>query len=583
MITKTRKLSKNMKQKIDFVQAIKDRVNLVDILSNDLNLIKTGSNYKALCPFHDEKTPSFTVNVAKQNYKCFGCGKNGDVFSYLMEKYKITFREALEKLAKDLNITLDNNFISQNVNSRKNSQYYYKVMNEINSYYSSILKQHLINNNISFLDKKKITLEKIEKYNLGLSTNSENLETFLSKKSISIDYLIENNIFKINNFKKKYDLFTNRIIFPIKDRFENIIAFGGRALNDEKPKYINSWENNIFQKRKILYNLPSLNDIKNRTDDVYIVEGYTDVIAMESEGLKAVAPLGTSLTIDQFKIIWKLVNEPILLMDGDKAGVNASSRALDLVMTELQGENSLNFIFLENGKDPDDIINTVNKENSIASIIRNKYSLIEALFYFYGSEENLTSPERIINFKNKLFKKINNIKDIDIRNLYRSFVLNRINKISKNQINKFGNTSDNNKKDIFFTNLLKNKKAENFVVRRERSILSAMINNLSLLKQNDEILAKVRLSNSDLEELRDKIIDIISTEIIGNSGDLKKSLLEKGYERLIKRHFHTKDCIKFDLIEEYAKEGSDLHYATKTLLNIINIQEKWYSNKNKTL
>ena len=111
-----------MKQKTDYVQIIKERVNLVEILSNDLNLIKSGSNYKALCPFHEEKTPSFTVNVAKQNYVCYGCGKSGDVFSYIMEKYKITFREALEKLAKDLNISLDNHFVSQNINSRKNSQ-----------------------------------------------------------------------------------------------------------------------------------------------------------------------------------------------------------------------------------------------------------------------------------------------------------------------------------------------------------------------------------------------------------------------------------------------------------------------------
>ncbi|MEC6996667.1 MAG: CHC2 zinc finger domain-containing protein, partial [Pseudomonadota bacterium] len=151
-----------MKKKTDYVQVIKERVNLVEILSNDLKLIKSGSNYKALCPFHEEKTPSFTINVAKQNYVCYGCGKSGDVFSYIMEKYKITFREALEKIAKDFNISLDNNYISQNINSKKNSQYYYKVMNEIASYYSSILKQHLVNNNINFLDKKKITLEKIE-------------------------------------------------------------------------------------------------------------------------------------------------------------------------------------------------------------------------------------------------------------------------------------------------------------------------------------------------------------------------------------------------------------------------------------
>ena len=130
---------------------------------------------------------------------------------------------------------------------------------------------------------------------------------------------------------------------------------------------------------------------------------------------------------------------------------------------------------------------------------------------------------------------------------------------------------------------MKNKKVESFIVRRERSILSAMINNLSLLKRNDEILAKVQLSNFELAELRDKIIDIISTENIKHSDELKKSLLDIGYAALIKKHFQTKDCIKFELVEEYAKEGSDLNYATKSLLNMINIQEEWYLKKNKTL
>ena len=456
-------------------------------------------------------------------------------------------------------------------------------MNEIALYYNSNLKHHLVNNNISFLNKKKISLEIIEKYTLGLSKNCNNLEAFLSKKSISLDYLIKNNIFKINKYKKKYDLFTNRIMFPIKDRFENIIAFGGRTLADEKPKYINSWENSFFKKRNVLYNLPCLNNIKSRADNVYIVEGYTDVIAMESQGFKAVAPLGTSLTIEQFKLVWKFVNEPTLLMDGDTAGMNASSRALDLVMSELQGENSLNFIFLKEGKDPDDIINSKNQTYSFGSLLNNKQSLIEALFIFYGNEEALNSPERIINFKNKILKKIKSINDRDIRELYRSFVVNRINEISKTQINKFGSISNTNKKDIYFTNLIKNKKTENFIIRREKSILLAMINNLQLLKQNDEILAKVYISNVELEELRNKIIDIISTENILKSEDLKKLLIAKGYETIIKKHFHTKDCLRFDLVEEYTKENSDIKYATKTLLNIISIQEKWYQKKNKSL
>ena len=321
-----------MKNKIDYSQIIKDKIDIVDMLSRELNLIKSGDNYKALCPFHEEKTPSFTVNTKKQNYVCYGCGKNGDIFSYVMEKYKINFKEALEKLAKDANIKLNATLYNSSKGSYSNSKYYFKVMNDIALYYNSNLKKFLANNNISFLEKKKITNEKIEKYNLGLSDNSDKLEKFLAKTSVSLDYLIENNIFKINKFEKKFDLFTNRIMFPIKDRFENTIAFGGRTLSEEKPKYINSWENRFFKKRMTLYNLPSLNRIKKRSEEVYIVEGYTDVIAMESKGMKAIAPLGTSLSIEQFKLVWKFVNEPTLLMDGDEAGINASSRALDLIL-----------------------------------------------------------------------------------------------------------------------------------------------------------------------------------------------------------------------------------------------------------
>ena len=276
-----------MKEKIDVAKLIKDKINIVDIISKDQKVIKAGSNYKALCPFHNEKTPSFTINTTKQNYVCYGCGKSGDVFSYLMEKYKISFRDALEKLAIETNINIKEYiFSNNNKTERKNSHQYNFVMNEIALFYNDRLKNHLINNNISFLDKKNITLEKIEKYKLGLSSNSNELETFLNSKSIYIEYLLENNIFKINKYNNKYDLFTNRVMFPILDKYERVIAFGGRSLDKDQPKYINSWENSFFKKREVLYNFPSLNSVKNREEEVFIVEGYTDVIAMESLGLK---------------------------------------------------------------------------------------------------------------------------------------------------------------------------------------------------------------------------------------------------------------------------------------------------------
>ena len=148
------------------------------------------------------------------------------------------------------------------------------------------------------------------------------------------------------------------------------------VLSKEKPKYINSWENSFFKKREVLYNFPALNSVKNREEEVFIVEGYTDVIAMESTGFKAVAPLGTSLTLEQFKILWRFVNEPTLLMDGDLAGIKASSRALDIVISEIEPEKTLNFIFLKEGKDPDDLINE--KDNSLTPYL--KFSKINLIF-----------------------------------------------------------------------------------------------------------------------------------------------------------------------------------------------------------
>ena len=193
-----------MKEKIDLAKLVKDRLNIIDIIGREQKLIKVGSNYKSLCPFHNEKTPSFIINMQKQNYVCYGCGKSGDIFSYIMEKYKFSFREALEKLAAEANINIKDHNFSDNANkSRQESAHYHTVMNYVASYYNENLKKYLTDNSIPFLEKKNISLEKVEKYQLGLSNNSNDLEAFLNSKSISTEYLIEKNIFKVNSFKKK--------------------------------------------------------------------------------------------------------------------------------------------------------------------------------------------------------------------------------------------------------------------------------------------------------------------------------------------------------------------------------------------
>ena len=329
-----------MSENVDFVKIIKSRLNIVDLISKDVKLIRSGSNLKGLCPFHNEKTPSFLVNIQKENFKCFGCGKGGDIFSYIMEKYKVDFKESLRILANEAGIEIKkNNFSNEySVNKNEDKKKYFQIMEDIAEYYHYNLKKTLKKNDYrnKILEEKKIGSHIIEKYFLGLSTDMEALKGYLSKKNIDLEILIDLGIFKRNQYGKPYDMFTNRLMFPIRDGFERVVGFGGRALDNTGPKYINSWENNYFKKRLLLYNMNNLKNLKSRSQDLFIVEGYTDVISMEENGYNAVAPLGTAVSIDQIQLSWKYVNHPNVLFDGDEAGVKATLRVLDLVLPEVE-------------------------------------------------------------------------------------------------------------------------------------------------------------------------------------------------------------------------------------------------------
>ncbi len=571
-----------MNIKIDYVKIIKSKLRISDIIGKDVKLIKSGNQLKALCPFHNEKTPSFVVNDDKESYVCYGCGSKGDIFSYIMEKYKIDFKEAIRILALEAGIDFEekkNTFKNISTDNRKK---YYSIMSHVAKFYHENLIDYLRNNRLSFLEEKKINQKLISDFYLGLSTNFEELEINLKKNSINTDDLIDLGIIKTNKYGKKYDMFNNRVMFPIKDNLERVIAFGGRRLDSEGPKYINSWENDFFKKRNILYNMNCMNSLKNKTDDLLLVEGYTDVIALQSAGFKAVAPLGTAISTDQIKLAWKYVNEPILFLDGDTAGINASNRVLNLVLPELKPDKSLKFVLADDSKDPEEIINHDNGVAAIHNILANKISFFDAMTFFESNKE-LNSPERLLGFKNRLLSKLDLIEDLETKDLYKFFLKKKYSSLIESNFTKSNYAHQSYQKDKYFVNISKRKTNKDFVLRRERAIIGAMLNNFKLLTNYDEVLAKIYLSNNDLNKLRDAIIDIISSEKIENSMELKTAIIKKGFTNLIKKHFVTSDCINFNLVERYAKESTDLEYSKKALLEILNIQEKWYNNKNKIL
>ena len=573
-----------MKDNVDYAKIIKAKINLVDFLSKDLRLFKSGSNYKALCPFHNEKTPSFTINQDKNSFNCFGCGVSGDVFSYVMEKYKIDFKEALKILANEVGVNLKNTNYSSLKKSSENKAKYLQIMNLISNFYNENLKKNYLNNEHinTFLKTKNIDTTTIEKFHLGYSEDFLGVIKFLNKKGFDDKILTDLNIFKKNSNNKIYDLYSKRIIFPIKDKLNNTIGFGGRILEGIGPKYINSSENEFFKKRSLLYNMNNLKNIKSKLDKLFLVEGYTDVIAMEKAGFNAVAPLGTAVSQEQLKLAWQYNNEPIIFFDGDRAGKAASIRVLDIALQHLGVERSLSFIFSDNSEDPDTILNKTNGKDILKSLLENKSSSIETLI---KSEliENMNTPERILLFKKNLSNKINKIENTEIKNLYNYVMNEKIQESLKESIKKTDYNPIKINKDHQFIKKYKDRKEEQFVLRRERSILGAMINNFNLLKNNDEILAEVHISNNELSLLRDNIIEIISKKDINESLQLKESLINKGLSQIIKRHFNTRDCIQFSLIENYANEKTNINNANKAFLDIINLQQEWHKRKNKNL
>ena len=566
---------------IDYAKIIKDKIKISDVIGKDCDLIRSGNGYKALCPFHKEKTPSFTVSDIKSSYNCFGCGRRGDVYSYVMERNSIDFVDALKLLAPLADVDLNSNKIIYKSDTRNKEKKYFDIMQLISQHYQNNLYYFLQNKNLEILNKKKIDKNLIDKFRLGLSSNSFDLEKHLNKHSIDSSSLIELGIFKENDNGNRFDLFKNRLMFPILDKIDRVLAFGGRLLNGDGPKYINSWENNFFKKRQVLYNLNGLKGLKNRNENIFLVEGYTDVIALSKTGNYAVAPLGTSISLEQLFILWKYIDEPTVFFDGDQAGQKAAKRLLDISLPELDVGKSLNFILLADKVDPDDILNSPNGHEKLFKILKNKKSLLETLMIF-EKKIDLSSPERLLGYKKILLNKLNMIRNDEIKRLYKVFLKQNLNDIFTKSL-KNNNTGFNQANDAFFLKASKEKSENRFVLRRERAIVVAMINHFKLLQNYDEKLALIPLSNTELSKIRDIIIEILSTNTIFSSEEIKKLLIEKGYSSLLKKHFSTIDCIKYNLVEKHAKETTDIKEASKTLIDLMNIQEKWYKNQNKNL
>jgi DNA primase len=326
--------------KSESIENLKSIIDIVDVIGNYLQLKKEGSNYKALCPFHSEKTPSFVVSPAKQIYHCFGCGASGDAIKFIMEMEKLSYPEAIEKLANMYNFKLD----------YTSSKSFVKldVLESVNNYYISNLYKNKIA--LEYLKNRGLKDSTIEKFSLGFAPDSQTQINYFKNANLDLKALNELGVLVNGDYPRLIE----RITFPIFSATNKIIAFGGRTITNHPAKYINFTNTKIFNKSKTLYGLNFAREHILRKKELIIVEGYMDVIMLHQAGYNtAVATLGTALTVEHLPIIKKLNTKVNILYDSDTAGINAALKASKMLYREFfEGK----VILLEGGKDPADIV-----------------------------------------------------------------------------------------------------------------------------------------------------------------------------------------------------------------------------------
>lgn len=404
-----------MRYSDDLIEEIRMKNDIVDVISGYVKLQRKGSSYFGLCPFHNEKSPSFSVSPGKQMYYCFGCGAGGNVFTFLMEYENFTFPEALEMLADRAGVELPKLEYSKEAKEQADlKSALLQINKEAAKFYYYQLRQKVGEQGMAYLKGRELSDETINKFGLGYSDKfSNNLYRYLKGKGYSDDLLRQSGLFNVDEKRGMYDKFWNRVIYPIMDVNNRVIGFGGRVMGDAKPKYLNSPETKIFDKSRNLYGLNMARS--SRKKNLIICEGYMDVISMHQAGFtNAVASLGTALTSGHASLLKRYTQEVLLLYDSDEAGVRAALRAIPILREA--GLNS-RVVNLRPYKDPDEFI-----KNLGAEAFEERLKQASDSFMFRvsvaESEFQMEEPQGQNRFFERCAEMILELKDELERNLY---------------------------------------------------------------------------------------------------------------------------------------------------------------------
>lgn len=535
---------------------ILENSDIVAIIGDYVDLKKSGNSYKGLCPFHNEKTPSFTVDDRKQLFHCFGCGEGGDVVSFIMHKEGLSYIDSMKYLAKKAGIKLDDTKSSK---ENKILNRYYDINKDIMMYfYKNLLTDKA---GQIYLKNRGFKSNIVNTFMLGFAKNSwDDLLSYVKNKDYLLDDIENLGLIKKSQNGKYYDKYRNRLIFPIINHYGKVIGFGGRSIDSTMPKYLNSPESQVFKKR---YNLYGLNIFKKQSNkDIILVEGYMDVIGLNNQGIdQAVASLGTSLTSDQAKLLKRYAKNVYICYDEDNAGIKATDRAIEILLDE---GIKPNIISLEKGLDPDDFVKKygrdafIKKMDEASDVYNYKYNKILDLYAESKDNEKFEKLNLFIEFLSSI--KSDLTREIFINNVSKLFDIDK--STLKESVLKYNDnykkTYKNQNKDSFYNkNDFKNFNTnQNTIIERKKySVSTNELEALRLyLNQKDEY--------DENKEFFDQVI--VDEKLL----EIKQYIDKNGFDKISENFSND-----YQFIIDYIKDKSNKIVGNE-LIEKINLENR---------
>ena len=539
-----------------------------EVVSRRVKLIRRGREFVGLSPFNPEKSPSFTVNDQKGFYHCFSSSKHGDIFGFLMETEGLSFPEAVERLAGEAGIPMPERSHDDIVREEKRAELV-DVMEMAAVYFEDRLQSGDGATARGYLADRGLAVKTQQGFRLGYAGASRNaLKSHLGGLNISTEQMVEAGLLIAgDDIPVSYDRFRDRVMFPITDIKDRVIAFGGRALSSDAPaKYLNSPETSLFHKGHVLYNFATARKVAYDVGTMVVVEGYMDVIALAAAGFtNAVAPLGTALTPDQIRLMWRAAPEPILCFDGDKAGLKAAYRAVETVLPLLKPGHSLKFALLPEGQDPDDLIRERGRD-AMEEVLSAARPLDDILWMreLEGGEWN--TPEQRALLESRFDELLATIEDAKVKRHYETNLQERLRRqwggrsskgyrgsgasgYRRNSNAKYGRSGSGRgagggkrgwspafappSESLKSSSLVRGGRSS--ISNRERVLMLGVINHPDLLSQYAEEFSEVEFDSSELDRLRAEILDIAARCAPLDRNTLRDQLNNLGRHEVIER------------------------------------------------